>query len=855
MCYWFEGWQVWNYQWVCTTSGIPVWGAGVLAVLLGVLILFWMIRGAAGISARAGGILILISAFGLSVAAGLPALEPVADAPAGGRIVVLLDASESLRRTGGADVAAARRVISDQVLHLANHEVPADADWRGAVYAFGAVARRLTPEVALRDLGPSVIGGDLGTMAQHSNLEAAISAALQDIAQGPGPGQIILLSDGLQTTGDVTSAVADAQQAGVVIHTISVGSDSPAEGLLSLDIGPDQSVGREAVVRATVQGQGRLIWGINGALEPAQPNITAPNPTAVRISSIFGERGLNFVTLGFENEGRAPPAEQAYTLVRGPARVLVFGDAPWVDRADPMRFLIDRASPNDVVDLTGYDAIVIDGLEPSWFAPEMPQRLLDSAVSGMGLFIVNGSLRGTIEDMQRLSDWEETVLGPVLPVNSDPAQYIAEPPKRDILVIIDTSGSMGAGNYMQLARAAANKVLDSLRPQDSITILPFSSDALRPFRSITSPPEKITEARRFIERLNVAGGTSMDRALAEARSLRGNNCALFIIGDGGYEAAQIQVSPICPTTAIGVANRFLPGIDTSWGQGVKISTIGQLGAIAYEAFAPEPRTTFWAVGPFGTIPANEMSNFAMTLNVNGAALSYPRPESSDLSVMADPPRAPVLAFRQDPVVRSLRTGVFLGVVPKGLPDGPKGWASEVLKELVGWDETDLFDIEFQLLGDDVKLRLVFVGDGPVPTRLGASILMPDGASVGISLRPDGRFGVFEGTGRINLPNVPTRAILNLELGDGDVQSVPLRLPARSSGESTGMSEREAFGFGVDEEVLSKIRMATGGVDLARSSPSMLRNAAAPRQSPVWPILAGLAVLIFAGSLFLGGVRR
>lgn len=855
MCHWFEGWDAWGYQWVCTASGLPVWGAAVLGGLVGVLTLFWMIRGATGRGSRAGGIVMLMSAFCLSLAAGLPALQPLADAPAGGRIVVLLDASESLRRSGGADVAAARRVISDQVLRLANDELPADADWRGSVYAFGGAARRLTPEVELRDLGPSVIGGNLGAMAQDSNLEAAIDAALQDIAQGPGAGQIILLSDGLQTMGDVSSAVAAAQQAGVAIHTVSAGSDSPAEGLLSLNIGPDQSVGREAVVRGTVQGEGRLIWGINGTPEPAQPAIIARDPTAVRIPLIFGERGLNFVTLGFENEGRAVREETLYTLVRGPARVLVFGDAPWVDRADTEMFLIDRAAPKDPLELAGFDAIVIDGLEPSQFDSEMPRRLVERAVSGVGLFIVNGPLRGTIEDMQRLSDWEQTAIGPVLPVNSDPAQYIAEPPKRDILIIIDTSGSMGFGNYMQLARAAANKVLDSLRPQDSITILPFSSDALRPFRSTTSTADKIVQARQFVRHLNVAGGTSMDRALAEARSLRGNNCALFIIGDGGYEAAQIQVSPICPTTAIGVANQFLPGIDTSWGQGVKISSIGQLGAISYEAFAPEPRTTFWADGHFGTIPASEPSDFAMTQNVNGAALSYPRPESSNLTVMADPPRAPVLAFRRDPVVRSLHTGVFLGVVPNGLPDGPEGWASEVLKEMVGWDETDLFDIEFHLRGDEVNLRLVFVGGGPVPTRLGASILMPDGASTGIGLRPDGRFGVFEGTGRINLSNVPTRAILNLELGDGEIQSIPLRLPARLSGLSAAMSAREASSFGADEAVLSQIRMATGGVDLERSSPSISRSAAAPRRSPIWPILAGLAILMYAGSLFLGGVRR
>ena len=90
-----------------------------------------------------------------------------------------------------------------------------------------------------------------------------------------------------------------------------------------------------------------------------------------------------------------------------------------------------------------YDAVVIDARAPSDFAPDMPQRILDAAASGAGLFIVNGPLRGSVEDMQRLSDWEDTVIGPVLPVNSNPAQYIAAPPKRDILIIVDTSGSMG----------------------------------------------------------------------------------------------------------------------------------------------------------------------------------------------------------------------------------------------------------------------------------------------------------------------------------------------------------------------------------------------------------------------------
>jgi hypothetical protein len=520
-------------------------------------------------------------------------------------------------------------------------------------------------------------------------------------------------------------------------------------------------------------------------------------------------------------------------------------------------FLIERAAPADPVDLAGYDAIVIDALEPSGFDPDMPQRMLEASAGGVGLFIVNGPLRGVAEDMQRLSDWEQTVLGPVLPVNSDPVDYIAEPPKRDILIVIDTSGSMGENNYMSVARAAANKVIDSLRPQDSITILPFSTQALSPFIARNATGDAIASARNFISQLNVAGGTNPDAAIAAARNLRGNNCSLFVIGDGGvgYAQSPIKTGPVCPTTSIGVANVSLAGVDTRGGQDIPISTIGELGEISYEVLEPEPRTRFWANGPLQAIPQDPASVFRIDPSVSGVALSYLRPESTNVSVSSPPLRVPVLAFRLDPVVRSLRTGVFLGVVPSGLPTGPDGWASEVLKELVGWDDTSLFDIGFELNGEEVALQITALGDGPVPVRLGASVLLPDGSSSGIALSPPNQFGVFEGAGRVTLSNVPARAILNLELGDGKVQSIPLRLPPATPGSAAKVSSQEALGFGVDQVVLDDLRAATGGLDLSRARPSILRASPVPRQRPLWPFLAALAVCLFAVSLFFGGVRR
>lgn len=423
------------------------------------------------------------------------------------------------------------------------------------------------------------------------------------------------------------------------------------------------------------------------------------------------------------------------------------------------------------------------------------------------------------------------------------------------MIIIDTSGSMGGSN-ISIAREAANVIIGSVRPQDSLVIVPFSSDAGRAFEAAQASPANIARARNFVAQLQVAGGTNMTAAIDRARQLRGNNCALFIIGDGGYEAGQITGSPICYTTAIGVAGGRLPGIDTSWGQQIPINSARQLGQISFTVFEPEPRTKFWEDGPLQALTDEMLSPFAMTQSINGVALSYPRPESTDLSVMSAPPRAPVLAFRQDPELRSLRTGVFLGTVPGGLAAGPDSWASAVLSKITGWDDPDLFDIDFDLNGEIVDLHLTPQGSGSMPTNIAAAILLPDGTNAGIALAGPDEFGSFAGKGRISLSNTTMRGILDLEMGAGDVQSIPLRLPSRSdAGQGVGAASQETFGFGINQVLLNDIQSATGGVDLTRASPAFRNASTDLRKTPIWPWLAGLASVLFAGSLFFGGARR
>ncbi|UXX83802.1 vWA domain-containing protein [Roseovarius pelagicus] len=853
MCDWMQGLVVWDMALLCEAAGWLPMLATVFAVLVIALSIFWAFRRRVPMAQAVGAALVSLAAILLATATGLPVLQPLGDPPPGGRVAVLIDASESVRRDGDGAVNDAREIVASRLQDIAE-SLPEEADWRGSVRAFGATTRSISADTSLSDLPASIRSADLGALANTSNLARAVEAGMADIADGPGAGMIFLISDGLETDGDILAAAETAAQSGVAIHTLGVGSLQPAMGLLSHNIGPDQAIGRPAVLRATLQGGGVLRWGINGLAEPERDVADAGRPMAVRIPVEFPERGLNFVDLGF-SQGKGEPlrTEHVYTLVRGPARALVFGGASWVDGADPARFLIERASPGDDVDFGTYDVVVIDGLEPINFPSGTDQRLSEAAAGGVGLFLVNGPLRGNREDQQRLADWEETVLGEVLPVNSDPALYIRQPPKRDLLIIIDTSGSMGP--YMSVAREAANKVIDAVRPQDSLTIVSFSSGAGLAFTASSMPPSEVARARRAIADLSVGGDTMIEAAINQARLLRGNNCALFIIGDGGYERDQIKGRPICFTTAIGVANEPLPGIDTNWGEQVPIRTATQLGRIEFKAFKPEPREEFWRDGPLEVIPADEVSHFEMRLPVGGIALSYPRPESSHLSIMADPPRAPVLAFRREPKLTSLKTGVFLGSVPIGLPVGPQGWASTVLDELAAWDDPERFDIDLSLSGEDLKVRITPLGGGPVPARISVAILLPDGSSTGLSMRAQDAFGAFEGIGRISLSNTTMRGNLMVDLGNGEVQEIPIRLPARSRENWNPASTQEAFGFGVNNLLLSEIRAASGGIDLAVAVPDLMRARAELRPVPLWPWFAGLAAALFAGSLFLGGVRR
>lgn len=94
-----------------------------------------------------------------------------------------------------------------------------------------------------------------------------------------------------------------------------------------------------------------------------------------------------------------------------------------------------------------------------------------------------------------------------------PEAPAGEPPPREVVFVIDTSGSMGGPSIVQ-AKAALALGVQRLGPRDRFNIIRFSSDAAALFpASRPADPLARQVAQRFIASLEASGGTEMRAAV------------------------------------------------------------------------------------------------------------------------------------------------------------------------------------------------------------------------------------------------------------------------------------------------------------------------------------------------------
>ncbi len=115
---------------------------------------------------------------------------------------------------------------------------------------------------------------------------------------------------------------------------------------------------------------------------------------------------------------------------------------------------------------------------------------------------------------------------------------------RDLIVLLDTSGSMGGGPIDQ-ARRVTSALVDSLSDQDQLELIEFSSTARRWKRgSVSATAANRRDAQAWLARLQASGGTEMRTGILEALAPLRKDAQrqVVLITDGliGFESEVVQ---------------------------------------------------------------------------------------------------------------------------------------------------------------------------------------------------------------------------------------------------------------------------------------------------------------------------
>lgn len=135
---------------------------------------------------------------------------------------------------------------------------------------------------------------------------------------------------------------------------------------------------------------------------------------------------------------------------------------------------------------------------------------------------------------------------------------------RDVVFIIDTSGSM-SGESIAQARAALLNGLDALTPRDTFTVIQFNSKHHALFdRPVPASAANLAIARSYVQSLSAHGGTEMYPALLQALILPSDIERLrqiVFITDGAVGNEEQLMSMI--RARLGAARMFTVGIGSA----------------------------------------------------------------------------------------------------------------------------------------------------------------------------------------------------------------------------------------------------------------------------------------------------
>lgn len=407
---------------------------------------------------------------------------------------------------------------------------------------FAGVAQLTDPARGL------LAGGTAGVLrGQETNLEGALRVAL---AQAPPGGQVALVSDGLQTAGEVASLAAEARARHVRVDVVPLAdgwTDAAVTRLhapAALHAGDPLSL--EATVRSSRAATATLSLRVDGASAGSQRVSLAAGENPLLLSLRAGAAGWHTYTLEVVMPGDQAPANDALTTsvrVAAEPNVLIAGEGSSIVgalRADGIdaRTLSPAQLPASAGGYGAVDAVVLDDVSAAQLGEARARALASGVRAGVGLLALGGPHSFS------LGGYYRSALQPALPVASlEPGQL----QQRHLAVelVLDRSGSMieEAGGVpklemAQIASIEAAKLLAAGGDELGIVDFDIEPHTLLPLTKLAAGTT-VEAIDRRIEGLVAEGGTNIYTALADAaRQIEASgqpNRRIVLVTDGVSE--------------------------------------------------------------------------------------------------------------------------------------------------------------------------------------------------------------------------------------------------------------------------------------------------------------------------------
>lgn len=376
-----------------------------------------------------------------------------------------------------------------------------------------------------------------------------IASALQ-LAYGLYPEgylrRAVLLTDGVQTDGDLLAEANRAKRFGVKLFVVPSRRPVPGEVAVRELRVPDKVHEQETFdvhaelfssvaqrVKVSLK-QGEFVNGLDGVktvdLQAGDNDVSFKSRAAVPGDVTYSLEVSEATEDHFRENNRAT----AVTAVLGmpvvlyvdgnPARATYLGSALSaqqlnVDTFDPL--------PTSVREAERYDFIILSDM-PAERVSLAQQDTIEQYVRDLG----GGFLFAGGENGYGLGGWSHTTIERLLPVRMD-AEKRRDEPEVAMALVIDRSGSM-TGLPLEMAKQAAKATADTLAGDDLLEVIAFDSQPTRIVRM--TPAKHSARIQNDIARIQAGGGTeifpALDAAYQALSTTRAKRKHVVLLTDG-----------------------------------------------------------------------------------------------------------------------------------------------------------------------------------------------------------------------------------------------------------------------------------------------------------------------------------